>query len=591
MFELNIFEGKLKKKILRMMFFVGFLPIVILSFLSFYSLKTFHQFDISSIEGNLINQKSGEIEGFVDDIITTFQLQVGFEQTSDIELSGQHFLLERMLDLNSEVLEISFISINGQETSKIKRSSSEKILVEDLIDQSQTEKFKIARAGNNYISPAYFTDKGPMVTIASPVLNKNNYIISILTGELKLDGLKKIIQRSHVGNSGYVYIVDSNGHLISHSQENKITSESLKNLSFVSSVLNEKKQDKTFEKRYTSFWGEKVVSAGKYINALQMAVIIEWPVDDADKVVNTLTWQSLIVSLIVLAATLFSSILMANRIVSPVKSLEKGTHLVAEGNLDQPMVIKTGDELEELGFAFNNMMVGLKKLKELEKEFVFIAAHDLRTPVTAIKGYLSLMLDGGYGEVTPNLKEALVKVTNANQRLVQLVNDLLVVARAEAGRIPIKVSPIEIVESIRAVISELTPLADEKKIIIDYQTQNNLPKVLADPERVKEAMVNLVGNAIKYTLGSGSVAISHEIKDNNLVTHIKDTGMGMSQEAQKKLFEKYYRVENDKTKDIQGTGLGLFIVKQLIEKMNGSIWVVSEEGKGSTFSFSLPLAT
>ncbi|MDP3697662.1 MAG: sensor histidine kinase [Candidatus Taylorbacteria bacterium] len=590
MFELGIFEGKLKIKILRMMFFIGFVPIVILGLLSFYSLKIFHQFDIASIEGNLLNQKSEEIQGFVDNIISAFQLQVGFEQTTDIELPNQHFLLERMLNAYPELTEVSFININGRETSKFRRSSSENILVEDLIDQGNTDKFKTARAGENYISPAYFTSSGPMVTIAAPVLNKNNYIISILSGEIKLNDFQEIIQRSHIGNSGYVYVVDNNGLLIAHSQESKLTLVSLKNLAFIASVLSKSDQDELAENnRYTSFWGEKVVSAGKYIDALQMAVIVEWPVSDADKVVNTLTLQALVVSVLVLAGTIFFSILLSSRIVNPVKSLERGAHLIAEGKFDQPINIKTGDEIEELGIAFNDMMAGLKKLKELEKEFVFIAAHDLRTPVSAMKGYLSMVLAGDYGQVTPSVKDVLVKVTNANQRLVQLVNDLLQVARAEAGRIPVKVASIDIRQPINEILIELKPLADQKNIVIVYESPEQ-PAVLADAERLKEAMVNLVGNAIKYTLGSGTVTISHEVKDNSLVTHIKDTGMGMSIEAQKNLFEKYYRVENEKTNNIQGTGLGLFIVKQLLEKMNGFVWAVSEEGKGSTFSFSLPLA-
>ena len=141
----------------------------------------------------------------------------------------------------------------------------------------------------------------------------------------------------------------------------------------------------------------------------------------------------------------------------------------------------------------------------------------------------------------------------------------------------------------RATLEELKPLLDEKKIAMNYEA-DDIPLVLADSIRLREVMVNLVGNAIKYSPKGGKVLITHEVSGKELTTHIKDTGFGISFEAQKKLFGKFYRVQTKETKDIPGTGLGLFIVKQIIEKMGGRIWVESKEGEGSTFSFALPVA-
>jgi signal transduction histidine kinase len=259
--------------------------------------------------------------------------------------------------------------------------------------------------------------------------------------------------------------------------------------------------------------------------------------------------------------------------------------------------IQTGDELEELGDSFNTMVLGLKELEQLKDEFVFIAAHELRTPVAAMKGYLTLILEGQTGGVNDQTKLFIEKVLGSNQRLIQLVNDLLEVARSQAGRLTIKVAPTDLRPPLRSVFDELKSLADEKSIKMIYEPPDDLPNVLADADRIKEVGVNLVGNSIKYigdddTRGAarGTITITHEKKDRSIITRFADTGLGISKEAQARLFEKFYRVQTEKTRDITGTGLGLFIVKEIIEKMNGTISVESEEGKGTTFIMTLPMA-
>lgn len=275
-------------------------------------------------------------------------------------------------------------------------------------------------------------------------------------------------------------------------------------------------------------------------------------------------------------------------IINPINQIKIGIGEIEKGNFSKKVSIQTRDELSEVGNAFNRMADGLKRLEELRNEFVFIAAHELRTPVTAIRGYVSLVLEDAETALNKEVMELLDKVRQASERLNNLVDDLLEIARSEAGRLEIKVTPIDIKDPVRVALSEVKVLADQKSIALVYDPPSVLPHIMADATRLKEVMVNVVGNAIKYTPGTGTVTISHEIHDNELVTRIQDTGIGMSGEAQKRLFEKFYRVQTEKTRNIQGTGLGLFIVKEIIEKMGGRIWVASEENRGSTFSFSLP---
>lgn len=596
MFKLLKIKGKLRNKIFLAMTLVGVAPFLVLGIIALYNLDKSHESDVKSIEENIINQKKEEIQSYIEAIQSTFQLRVSFEQVGDIEISNQKFLLKQLMEEMPALEEVSFINIDGAETAKFSRSFGGEATDEYLRDQSNLQKFAQARIGNDYISPVYFTLSGPMITIASPVLNKNGIVVSILTGEIYVSELQKIVGKTHIGETGYLYLVDENGFLIAHSEQNKIdlATANLKNIDFVKMILSDNFGFSSQKNnRYASFWGESVVAWGSKIKNLGWGIIVEWPTEDADRILNIIRNQILIFAILILIATVIFTLFLANRIVVPIRKLEVGTQLVAKGVFDEPIILKTGDEIEELGTAFNQMITGLKQLDELKKEFVFIAAHELRTPVTAIKGYLSMILEGLAGEVSEKAKEFIQKVITANERLVQLVNDLLQIARAEAGKLTVQVVAIDVIAPVREVLSELKPLADEKNIQMAYEpdlSAGNSPKIMADSARLKEVVVNLVGNAIKYTIGSGIVTISHEIKENALITHIKDTGMGISKEAQGKLFEKFYRVQTEQTVNITGTGLGLFIVKEIVEKMNGKIWVESEEGKGSTFSFSLPLA-
>ena len=234
------------------------------------------------------------------------------------------------------------------------------------------------------------------------------------------------------------------------------------------------------------------------------------------------------------------------------------------------------------------MAQGLKRLHELRNEFVFIAAHELRAPTTVIKGYISMILEGDTGVITHKTKGFLQEADKANQQLLQLVSDLLEIARSEAQRIEIKVTPIDLEESVASVLSEIQSLTGEKHISVLYNRSRDSHTVLADTTRVKEIMMNLVTNAIKYNRKEGTITVTHEVRDREIITHVQDTGFGMPAREQNKIFEKFYRTTTARKSGEQGTGLGLFITKELIERMGGKIWFQSKEGEGSIFSFSLP---
>lgn len=245
------------------------------------------------------------------------------------------------------------------------------------------------------------------------------------------------------------------------------------------------------------------------------------------------------------------------------------------------------DEITGAILVFRDITAEIE-LEQMKQEIISLSTHELRAPITAIKGYLAMILDGDTGSISSQTKETLVGVMAVNQRLADLVNDLLNVSRIEQGRIKIMLQDVDLSMLITQTIREYQPQAYAKNLKLTFDDKP-IPRVKADPIRIREVLNNLLSNAIKYTL-KGSIKISVKKNNQEVICQVKDTGVGISQQDQKKLFEKFYRIKKRETIEVTGSGLGLWITKKLLEMMKGKIWVESEEGKGSTFSFSLPQA-
>lgn len=230
---------------------------------------------------------------------------------------------------------------------------------------------------------------------------------------------------------------------------------------------------------------------------------------------------------------------------------------------------------------------------QLKTEFVSIASHELLTPTAAIEGYLSMILDDKIVKVDPKTRDFLEKVYKSSRRLAELVKDLLQVSRIEAGRIVVDCKAFDLTEKITSAIDGIKITADQKKIDLKYdEPKGKIPQAFADPEKVTQVITNLISNGIKYNNDGGAVTIGIEVeeKTKNIKVSVTDTGIGMSENTIAHLFEKFYR-SPEVMSYYQGTGLGLYISKNLIEKMQGKMEVKSALGQGSTFSFTIPIYT
>jgi len=234
----------------------------------------------------------------------------------------------------------------------------------------------------------------------------------------------------------------------------------------------------------------------------------------------------------------------------------------------------------------------ITKEKEIDKaktEFVSLASHQLRTPLSTVNWYSEMLLAGDAGRVTPNQKKYLEEIYRGNQRMVDLVNTLLDVSRIELGTFIAESKPTNIIELVQDVIKEYSQQIDKKKIKFSSVFGKNIPLIQVDPKLIGMAVQNILSNAVKYTPTGKKIGVSILLDGKNILLEISDTGYGIPKEQQSKIFTKLFRADNVVGKDTVGTGLGLYIAKSVLEQANGKIWFISEENKGTTFFVNLPI--
>jgi signal transduction histidine kinase len=241
-----------------------------------------------------------------------------------------------------------------------------------------------------------------------------------------------------------------------------------------------------------------------------------------------------------------------------------------------------------------------KEVERLRNEFVSTASHELRTPITATEGYLSIITDSGLAHPDAKTIEFIGKAKVTLLSMSRLIKNLLSVTKIEEGKLETTLTNFSIHDLSAEVIGVFANQAKEKGIVLALQESKNLSlqnkkavgrslNVHADMEMIREVLNNLIENSIKFT-EKGGVTVSIDYDDEFATVNIEDTGMGMPAEGQKHLFEKFYRVDNTATREVGGTGLGLYITRSIVETFGGRIWVESTAGKGSRFHFTVPLA-
>jgi signal transduction histidine kinase len=278
------------------------------------------------------------------------------------------------------------------------------------------------------------------------------------------------------------------------------------------------------------------------------------------------------------------SLFVSRRIVTPLKAIQKGTAEFAGGNFQRRIDPVGVPELDRLVRSFNTLADSLQGVEQRRQDLVADLAHELRTPLTVLGVYLEGLANGS---VTGD-SEVYRRLNRETQRLKKLVRDLQELSRAEAGYLPLEAKTVDLKPLCMEVVEKFNPQIQEDGPTLQLEL-GQLPPVLADPGRVEQILINLLSNALRHT-EQGTIQIGATQKGNFVELYVKDTGTGITPENLKHVFERFWRADPSRNQATGGTGIGLTIVKKLVELQGGTVWVESTLGQGTTFHFTLPLA-
>ena len=319
------------------------------------------------------------------------------------------------------------------------------------------------------------------------------------------------------------------------------------------------------------------------------------PLTQIQEVKSDIRYKILITGAIVLAFIIGITYFTSSRFSKPLKTMAIFADKIRSGDLKSRIPVPSTSEFKQLAETLNSMLdklekdiKQLKKLEHVRSEFLGNVSHELRTPIFAIQGMLETLLGGAIEDKTVN-REFIKRALHNTQRLNTLLSDLIEISRIETGEMKMSFRYFNLFDFLTPIINDMQSLASQKNILINFEPEGENIEVYGDPDRIKQVVINLIDNAIKYNKPNGFVKISYKTIDTKVKITIEDSGIGISEEHLPRIFERFYRVDKERSRESGGTGLGLAIVKHIIEAHGSKVDVQSEVDKGSVFSFSLKM--
>jgi signal transduction histidine kinase len=564
---------------------------------------------LRAIQQEMAQSAAVQVQQFIAEIHQLLRSATYTPETITAGLTEAYrFELLKLLHGAPAITHAVVLDPTGRERYKVSREHM--ILPEDLADRAGAAAFVQAQAGTAFFGPVYFVRQSePYMGMAVPIERVTGEVIGVLMAEVNLTSIWEVMSHITVGQTGYAYVVSQTGDLIAHPDLSLVLQQRhLAHLGQVQAALAGVPGPLT----QTNLHGEPVLSTSAAIPLVGWAVIVERLAREAYAPLYRSLLRTAALFLLVLGMAGLVRVVIHRRVVRPVEVLRQGAARIGAGALQYRLDVRTGDELQALADAFNQMAAQLQasytdledkvasRTRELEtanqhletanqhkSQFLATMSHELRTPLHAILGYTQLILDRIYGEIPPLIAEKLQRVQQSGQHLLTLINAVLDLSRIESGRLVLSLHEYAMAEVVSTVVTTVEHLAAAKQLRLTVAMPADLPRGLGDAPRLTQVLFNLVGNAIAFT-DVGEVGIDVSTSDDAFTLVVRDTGPGIAAADQLRIFEAFQQVDNSSTRTHNGTGLGLAIAKQIVEMHGGHIGVRSRPGQGATFWFTVP---
>jgi signal transduction histidine kinase len=530
-------------------------------------------------------------------------------QGDTIALDQRRNDLLRLLRQAPPILIASYLDANGREQLRISRLDLS--VIGGNADLSHDPAFVMTRTLDTYYGPVYFRNESePYMTLAVRDTASGG---GALIAEVNLKFIWDVVSRIQLGNSGYAFVVNSNGDLIAHPDISAVLSRpDLSGLQQIAAISAANSLDEPNVAQ--NFQGQQVLTARAPVDPPGWWVFVEQPLQDAFAPLYASVVRTAVLLVAGLVLSVLVSLVLARRMVTPIRALQASADRIGAGALDARIDVHTGDELEALGNAFNRMATQLRELygtleqrveertrelveakEEVEianrhkSEFLASMSHELRTPLNAIIGFSDALDEQFFGPLNARQARYVQHIMSSGRHLLALINDILDLSKVEAGRMELELAWFSLPEVIESGMTMVRERASQHAIELHAQIDPGVEIIEADERKVKQVIFNLLANAVKFTPDGGHVYVSACRANSRLEVSVRDTGMGIAPEDQARIFDAFQQGDRGVAQPQEGTGLGLTLSRQFVELHGGSLWVESQPGHGSTFRFTLPV--